>query len=454
MSQLADRKLVELRQKLRALGAEFERWREQSEAGRPAQGHHSQVRAITATLTGLRNGICERMEALAETPNLVAESANLQRLILAIYRVWEFFRAKLDQRSVPAFRDYLAGADELAWQCYGPLRKLVYPDMTIVPGKEPPLVFLNGGWSPFVARRATAFQAEDVSREFINDRSVKKVLESQPISVIGVPWYQIAHLPDALVILHETGHLVEADFGLTQQLQRLCLDVLCGSDRESRRSQWLKWLPEVFADLYGCLVGGPTYAETLLDFLASRRTEIETEISTDHGEYPSAYLRVLLAAAALMELDFKTEASRIENDWRRLYPTHAMANFESDLRPIANSIICGCTLRDQKLVDIVAFTRRMQDGAEYTYERLKDGMPPAQTNVRILFATARLAFQIDPLAYVDRNWGRELLNALTGASTPEWRARGEALDDSGEDMRDALLIALGSDLCEELLSPG
>jgi hypothetical protein len=221
MSDLTDRKLLELRQKLYALDAEFGRWLEQSETANPGQKHHSQVRAITMSMMGLRDRIGKRLDALAAERDPVGESANLQRLILAIYRVWEFFRAKLDQRSVPAFRDYLAAVDELAWQSYGPLRKLAFPDLTVVPGKEPPLVFLNGGWSPFVARRAMAFQAEDVSREFINDRTVKKILEHQPIPVIGVPWYQVAHLPDALVVLHETGHVVEVDFGLTAQLQQL-----------------------------------------------------------------------------------------------------------------------------------------------------------------------------------------------------------------------------------------
>ena len=186
MSALLERKLLELRQKLCGLDAELQRWRKDSEPNQPAQKHHSQVRAITASLSGLRETLHKRVDSLAEKPEILGKSANLQRLVLALYRVWEFFRAKLDQRSVPAFRDYLAVADELAWKCYGPLRKLAFPDLTVVPGKEPPLVFLNGGWSPFVARRETAFHAEDVAREFINDRTVKSILESQPISVIGV----------------------------------------------------------------------------------------------------------------------------------------------------------------------------------------------------------------------------------------------------------------------------
>jgi hypothetical protein len=121
MSDLTARKLLELCQKLKALDAEFGRWLGQSKPGMPAQKHHSQVRAIASTMAGLRHRIRDRVERLAYESDPLAEYANLQRLILAIYRVWEFFRAKLDQRSVPEFASYLAAADELVWQCYSPL---------------------------------------------------------------------------------------------------------------------------------------------------------------------------------------------------------------------------------------------------------------------------------------------------------------------------------------------
>jgi hypothetical protein len=67
MSALGERKLLELRQKLCALDAELERWRKDSEPNQSAQKHHSQVRAIIAVLTGLRETLHKRVEALAGT---------------------------------------------------------------------------------------------------------------------------------------------------------------------------------------------------------------------------------------------------------------------------------------------------------------------------------------------------------------------------------------------------
>lgn len=64
MSALLERKLLELRQKLCGLDAELQRWRKDSEPNQPAQKHHSQVRAITASLSGLRETLHKRVDFL------------------------------------------------------------------------------------------------------------------------------------------------------------------------------------------------------------------------------------------------------------------------------------------------------------------------------------------------------------------------------------------------------
>src|SRR6185312_7371364 len=84
--------------------------------------------------------------------------------------------------------------------------------------KEPPLVFFNGGSSPFTMPRNYAFQAEAVAGESIESEQVTAILRALPIPVIGVPWFQIQHLPEMLVVAHEVGHDVESDFKLTDDL--------------------------------------------------------------------------------------------------------------------------------------------------------------------------------------------------------------------------------------------
>ena len=255
------------------------------------------------------------------------------------------------------------------------------------------------------------------------------------------------------MLLHETGHVVEADFGLKGQLTALLEEALKKSDGIARQQLWAKWLPEVFADLYGCLAGGPTYVDTLVDFLVDSRGNIETGTSTERNDYPSAYLRVLLAAAALDELGFDEDAERIRAEWRRVYPIHKMVEFEPDLEVIAKSILGGCTVSGQKLTQLVAFTCEMQKAAKLAYDNLSVREVPAQPDVRILFATARLAYQADPDTYIKRSWGDILLKKAVAGLKPELRADEEVLGKDDAMKREALLKELGSRLFDEFLPP-
>jgi hypothetical protein len=61
------------------------------------------------------------------------------------------------------FQDYLYAADELAWACYEPAQRKVVPEhVPTEQVKEPPLVFFNGGASPFVSSREQSYEAEAV----------------------------------------------------------------------------------------------------------------------------------------------------------------------------------------------------------------------------------------------------------------------------------------------------
>jgi hypothetical protein len=63
-----------------------------------------------------------------------------------------------------------------------------------------------------------------------------------PFPVIGVPWYQMAHLPDMVSICHEIGHVVEDDLALTDNLQR----VVGEGVGPARKAYWCAWQRELF----------------------------------------------------------------------------------------------------------------------------------------------------------------------------------------------------------------
>jgi hypothetical protein len=69
----------------------------------------------------------------------------------------ECVESKLVQRWDEDLRRFLQLADELAWSCYQPALEASKSGR-----RKPPLVFLNGGLSPFALSRDRAFRAEDV----------------------------------------------------------------------------------------------------------------------------------------------------------------------------------------------------------------------------------------------------------------------------------------------------
>jgi hypothetical protein len=294
MMSLPERKLVELTQKLSGLDAEFGYWLNQSEAGCIFEKNHTQIRAVVAPLQRLRTQISNRLDQAAKGPEtLIARGQGVEKMILATRRIWEFFRSKLAQRLEEQLAPYLAAADEYAWACYRPAQEQASLDWGNLHRKEPPLVFCNGGLSPFALPRDRPFEAEDVPNENLSGPELRRVLDRLPVAVMGVPWFQVHHLPDALVIGHEVGHAVEEDFGLARQIEGLWTAALERIDA-AHRAAWTDWRAELVADFYGGLCAGPAYVGAPMDFLTGDRTVVEGEsrISPNWGLYPTAYLRM------------------------------------------------------------------------------------------------------------------------------------------------------------------
>ncbi len=114
--------------------------------------HHSQVCAFADLL---RRFSADLRENLADQRLEPAEVREKSKVVLGLFRIWEFLRAKLVQRHEIRFKAFLRLADEYAWICYQPIYEAGL--------KRPPLVFLNGGYSPFTLTRSEEFQAESVT---------------------------------------------------------------------------------------------------------------------------------------------------------------------------------------------------------------------------------------------------------------------------------------------------
>lgn len=395
----AARKTSELQRKLASLSEEFAAWHELSEARHPLEKHQSQIRRVTAQLGALVAELSGEINATAGQGDgvLLRESVGLERKILEVHQVWEFFRSKLALRQVEFFQPYLRAVDELAWAAYKPARQR-YLELSGTDGrrvKEPPLVFLTSGASPFEISRERSFR-DEVPGRF--SEAVRRVLESLPIPIVGVPWYQVSHLPDALVVGHEIGHVVEHDLRLTGTLERLVASCALADDH---LPAWQAWAGEVFADVYGTLTTGPAFAGTLIDFLAADGDAVAGEWSDASGVYPTSYLRVLLALHVLDRLGFHDDAATLEKDWREAYPEHALAGWEDDVPRVADALLDGPYPElgegeEARLTSVLAFSKKQQKKALDDVERLLLKGKPSSADARIVFAAARLVFQKQP----------------------------------------------------------
>jgi hypothetical protein len=333
------RKRAELQAKLKALPAELDSWRALSATGMsPLAKHNTQIRRLAAQVEGLQAQIAADVDALATDDDVLREARTMEKRLLAVQSVWEFFRSKLVLRAQPPFDMFLRSSDAFAWACYAPMLAR-YGDLQGA-RREPPLVALQGEWSPFAIPRDRRYQVMRTPGGWINSTPFVAVISSLPVPIVGVPWLHLEHLPDLLVVTHEIGHIVEHDFGLETTVETAITRALNGNDRAAA---WAAWRGEVFADLFACYAAGPEFVWTLVDLLAQYEADVATEVLSDDGKgwgtYPTTTLRVLLNVAALEALDYASDAQQIRAEWTASYPRHAMGRFEPDLGVVASAVL-------------------------------------------------------------------------------------------------------------------
>jgi hypothetical protein len=421
MTPLPRRKEIELEEKLKALEAEFNHWLCTSAANHAFEKHHTQLIALTGHLNGLRRSTEEIFKDARQKNTILADAGATEALILGIRRIWEFFRSKLIQRFDDRLRPFLQLADELAWSCYQPALAAAQSAR-----REPPLVFLNGGLSPFALSRDRAFRAEDVPGQPLAPETYDAVLEHLPIAVIGVPWHQTAHLPDLPVVAHETGHAVEQNFGLHDEVLDALGRSLAGS---ARRGDWEAWSEESFADLWGTLTVGPAFVSSLMDFLADDPNKLNNEVSGSKDKYPTADLRIRLCLRALERMGLEKTAEPLRTEWGRQYGHDGMpAGYAQDAATIADALLDACFSGlggAGRLLDLPNLRFRADDdnyAQRGASERGRARPAESATTVRHLVAAARHLYDQDPKAYVDNNCNNGLICDAQGLIKPGTRA--------------------------------
>ena len=345
---LNQRRRAEIDAKVKSLDKELGHWKDLTDReGLGLRRHHTQVRRVAAVLDGLTESVRQVLDGLPADAVVLDQATSLENSILAAHSIWEVFRAKLVLREDGLFRDILAACDDLAWECYGPAMRVFDPDR-----KGPPLVYFTATWSPFMMPRDSSFQNEvragPGAAGALRDDEFLRVLKYLPIPLISVPWYHAVHLPGAIVIAHEVGHVVEFDFDLTADIAAALSKA--GLEHED---VWKGWASEVFADLYGCLCMGPAFVGAMMDLLSASVSSVQSETRSG-GKYPTRALRVELMLGALQR-DHAEEAKRLRATWEDVYgPLGKMLEFKPDVTKVIDAIHAG-PYRGHALIDIIAF---------------------------------------------------------------------------------------------------
>jgi len=331
------RRHAEIAAKLQSLRVELDAWRKLTDEQPALKRHQSQIRLLDAMLSGLLEPVAAAVKQKPVEATVLDDGVEWESEILAAHSIWEVFRSKYVLRQNELFRDYLAACDDLAWECYAPALKKLAPAGTV---KAPPLVFLSSTWSPFAQSRDTNFQNEvrvtTEARQALRGDGFQEVLQRLPIPLVSLPWYQAFHLPGAILVAHEIGHIVERDFDLSESIRAALAQAgLAAPD------VWSGWASELFADAYGCIALGPAFGGALIDLLATSTAIVESE-QRRGGEHPTRALRVELMLLTLESQGFLDDAQRLRAAWDATYtPPGAMADLRKDVPKVVKALLAG-----------------------------------------------------------------------------------------------------------------
>jgi hypothetical protein len=416
MMNIREKKRAEIMRRLSALGSELDTWQEQSQPKKPFAAHQSQILRISNQLRGLEGEIVKR---IAASKDLLDEGKQIQRMSLELHRIWEFFRSKLAQRNITWYHNYLCVADELAWACYKPARDLVRlakPERAL-DITEPPLVFLNGASTPLSFMRDASYDPEpSLFDEPVATQAYKDALKRMPVPVIGIPWFQVAHLPDALLIAHEVGHVWEDFLEIGPRLHELINETLAAEDAATRAA-YNAWSSEIFGDLSGCAALGPAFVDALMHFLAAspKTVEIEQQTPPDWKGYPTIVLRVRFGLQALQHLGFGTQADELAQRWRDVYgDVHKMSHMEAAGEKVVEALLDGSfsQLGGKSLRQVLPFDENYWKAAQKDAKLILFGMPPASKDIRVLFAAASIAYTDNPGRYEEKHGHQGVIEAI------------------------------------------
>ena len=151
---------------------------------------------------------------------------------------------------------------------------------------------------------------------FQKARSIR-MIPYAPVALVGIPYAVMGADDDFYAIPHEIGHYVfwhgnrlqkAGDPPLREQVRQLT--AITSKSSEKWRA---KWVEEIFADVYGCIVAGQSIAK---DFQNLSQEYADTKFFKDDGDHPSPFIRPSIYHRVLERQNFTDVATELRRTWQ------------------------------------------------------------------------------------------------------------------------------------------
>ncbi|WP_437593030.1 hypothetical protein [Sorangium sp. So ce1000] len=303
MSLLNQVRIERTREDVAAFSLRFDDWLARRRDADQRRQYASQLDAIERCVRRALEAFASRLRACdaGRPAAAVYDDCRASELrLLWLQRVWEFFRAKLDQRDDPVMGPVLRAADEVVWSAYRPAFDRCRAFKLRATRGPAPLPYIDFEHSP------AAFPSSLVPpslRSGVEGAVLAQFLDKLPVPVIRLPPSCIQAPWWLIHVGHEVGHHLQYDLeedgaliGSFRELVRRAAEEAGASDEDQER--WSDWSREIFADVAAVALMGPLALRATIEFELTAAPALLRR----RDAYPSPLVRCHLLAAVAAQL--------------------------------------------------------------------------------------------------------------------------------------------------------
>jgi hypothetical protein len=347
----------------------------------PASPSDAHIEAVNDLTTTLRRQLLETSRQVSAAATLARKQPtceNLRRLtelkersgnrVRLVEDIWKFYFELFGQRQ-SRFAPQLLACDRIALDCY----QYVYTGLGRTrPIPSPgPFCYMETGFAPATFRRGVPL--------------TRLGRRANPFPLIQLPYHRLVNPWTLSAVLHESAHNLQSDLGLWQVTPlRIARRLLAAGLGPQLARIWARWHKEIWADLCGLLLGGPSVVATQMDVVG--RSPSSTFQFSPADVHPTPYLRVLISLELLRRMGFAKEAEAFRRGWMRIYPKPTSGT-------IPRAMLATFPQASRLVVDTIAFTPYEQLGGKSLAQAVKF---EARDQGMVEQAGRRLAASRDP----------------------------------------------------------